>query len=111
MNVARACYASGTVVTYDYSNEGFCMPGDQTTAHVYASDGSLCYTTVRTMGAGCESSTTSWLDAEGNPVATESTPYPGNRTTLTCEGGGSASCSAPCDLLYPACQVGACPSP
>lgn len=111
--VARMCIENGTVAVLDYSNDGgACTPGDTITTNVYASDGSLCYKTVRTMGAGCESSSGVWFDHVGNQIATESVSYPTNNVTLVCtEGGESATCSSPCYSLRPSCTTGNCPNP
>jgi len=110
--VARMCIENGTVAVLDYSNDGACTPGDTITTDVYASDGSLCYKTVRTMGAACESSSAVWFDRVGNQIATESVSYPTNNTTLVCaEGGDSATCSSPCYTLHPSCSAGDCQSP
>jgi hypothetical protein len=111
--VARMCIENGTVAVLDYSNDGVvCTPGDTITTNVYASDGSLCYKTVRTMGAGCESSSAVWFDRVGNEVATESQSYPSQNVTFVCtEGGDSSTCSSPCYTLHPSCTIGNCPNP
>jgi hypothetical protein len=109
----RACYASGVTVEYEYPDEGPCMPGDQTILRVRTADGELCYTRVSTLGAGCESSTISWTDAEGRPVAGGSIQYPGTNLTVACEGTPAAvsTCPMPCNdwLVGASCQAGACP--
>ena len=111
----RMCFTSGVTAEYDYTNEGLCMPGDQTTTRV-TRDGTLCYTRVTRLGAGCESSTTVWTDGMGQSVASGSSSYPGG-DTITCEDGASASCirtnlTTNCPMEpAPNCEEGPCPEP
>ncbi len=108
---SRACYSNAVRVEYEYVAAGTqCTPGDRTIARVYAPGGELCYTRVTTLGAGCESSSTSWSDAEGNVIATGAIPYPGTTMTVTCEGGVSSSCRQPC-ATEPSCDPGTCDVP
>jgi hypothetical protein len=111
-HTVRTCVENGTVAVLDYSGDDPCTAGSTVTTNVYASDGSLCYKTVRTPGPACETSTAVWFDAVDNQIATESVTYPSGNTTIVCtEGGASATCARPCYTLSPPCSAGDCPSP
>ncbi len=105
-----ACYTNGVYVKYEYTESAVCMPGDQVITTVHAPGGATCYTRTTTVGAGCESSTVSWVDSEGRAIATGSTSYPGTTYSVACASGESGSCRLPCGQ-DPPCDPGTCDIP
>jgi hypothetical protein len=111
-----SCFASGVVAISSKGAE--CNNREE---HVYASDAGLCYvrSSVAYAGHACEGPTTTWKDASGTLIATESTGSAGSlgvqSLQITCAATGErAVCEDPATcgwdaLTGPECSVGKCP--
>jgi hypothetical protein len=117
----RVCYAGGARQTTS-TNGGNCnvdtLATIVTTTEVRKPDGTLCYTRESRCfcGSACESSTTTWRNADGNIVAHGTWNW--TEAVVTCEGTsetcrGATRTSGPADPCVPSsggnCTLGTCP--
>jgi hypothetical protein len=110
--ITHTCFPDGARTESEELPSVSCPPGR--VERVYGSDGSLCYTSTRTSGPGCENPSTNWVDADGNSVAVNSGPnaFAPTLYSFTCTAGVTFRFDAPPPLPLPnrpTCEPGVCP--
>jgi hypothetical protein len=75
------CFENGTRGRYVEVSTCDNPGNNNNTVEVYRPDGELCFTYTVQTGAGCESASFSWSDAEGTVVARGDQPFSGGLST------------------------------
>jgi hypothetical protein len=111
----RSCYDSGERIEYEYNTPDTieCQPGTSVT-QVFGTDGTLCYSVQYDLGAGCESTSVTYRNADGEKVAIGGQPFNSRFYTLNCVATDEQSHCNRADAGQPcpaadSCEPGACP--